>query len=129
MEWFHDIEEIGSCGRPTDADLEDFAAVGTLKSIHVQGRAISDKTLASLVHCKFLYWLRLELTSITDTGVDALEQMHELQDLEITNSQISDAGLMRLAELPNLKFLRVRSDRITLARQKAWCAAHPRVHF
>jgi hypothetical protein len=57
--------------------------------------------------------LQMANPDVTDNTLEYLEGYQFLEELDVNDSQITDAGLARLAALPRLRVLRVRGTRIT----------------
>jgi hypothetical protein len=63
--------------------------------------------------------------SLDDAAADVLAGMPTLAHLDLSYTQIGDAGLQRLARLPNLKYLYVTETGVTPQAVDAFRKAHP----
>ncbi len=99
--------------RSMSAEWSD--AFGRVKSITGggdPGKEFTDGDLPTCSHCRAL---RVDLghSLITDAGLVQLEQVPELKYLLLDNTQIGDAGVAHLRNLTNLKVLHLGNTRIT----------------
>ncbi|MFO1092249.1 MAG: hypothetical protein U0992_02910 [Planctomycetaceae bacterium] len=62
-----------------------------------------------------LYWQHLNLsdTRITDDGLDCLKDLSTVEDLDLSGTQVTGAGLKHLAALPKLHELRLSETAVT----------------
>ena len=70
------------------------------------------------VHTGLLHLERLDLgwcTSITDLDIQAVGQLTQLQDLQLSGTCVSDRGLASLQGLPKLRRVGLRGTRVTAA--------------
>jgi serine/threonine protein kinase len=88
------------------AALSNIAKLGNLEVLHLNGDAVSGNL--SAIEALDLRDLRLEESGLSDTDMIPLAKMQSLLELDIsTNKGITDAGLLKLASLTNLRILKV----------------------
>lgn len=90
-----------------------------LQSIHLGSSQVGDRGLAALAKLPRLERLSMQRNKITDAGLPALAGSRTLKSLWIggleEQSAISDAGLVHLANLPQLEELDLQNTRVTPA--------------
>lgn len=84
-----------------------------------EASGISDETLETVGHMKFLKRLNLWRDTVSDAGIEHLSGLSELEWLNLDNTQLTDAGLPYLAGLTKLKFLHLGSTPVTDAGMPA----------
>ena len=70
------------------------------------------------MHTGLLHLEKLDLgwcTSITDLDIQAVGQLTELRDLQLSGTCVSDRGLASLQGLPNLRRVGLRGTSVTAA--------------
>jgi hypothetical protein len=101
----------------TDATLIDVIKLGRLTSLDLTGCAITDAGLQQLVRLTVTQ-LHLAETAVTDVGMQHVGRMDGLRLLNIEKTNVTDAGLALIVELPNLGDLWLRSTKVTNAGLK-----------
>ncbi|MBC7819310.1 MAG: M48 family metalloprotease, partial [Planctomycetaceae bacterium] len=92
-----------------DESSEVVRLVGAIKSLkRLTGLSLTDDVLGEWTALAQLEELGRYAGGVTDQGVDHLLKMTQLRRLVLWHSQLSDAGLERLAALPHLESLDVR---------------------
>lgn len=79
--------------------------------IDCDGAALHDKTIPCLTRLTHLQDLQLVQTSLGDAGLAALCGMPSLEQLSLASGQITETGLLELKRLSRLKTLNLRSIR------------------
>jgi hypothetical protein len=98
----------------TDRDLEPLSSLGQLETLEIRapsGRSgrtntlVTDKSLATVSHCRRLSRLRIDGLAFSDEGIEHLLQIPGLQIAEIYayDSKISQEGVERLKQHPMLE--------------------------
>lgn len=73
-----------------------------------------DKELALLAPIAAqILWVDLSRSQITDAGLDTLAKMTNLERLHLENTKVTDAGLAKLGALPNLEYLNIYGTKTT----------------
>jgi hypothetical protein len=103
---------------PTDATTADatIAAIGRLarlKHLRLDHSSLSDSGLAHLKGLTNLSGLDLSETQVSDAGLAHLEGLTNLSLLAVSGTHITSAGLVHLNGLTNLKFLLLPNTRVT----------------
>jgi hypothetical protein len=75
--------------------------------------SVVDSDLGRVHEWSRLQQLYLSNTRITDAGLKYVEGRRELDTLDLEGTQVTDAGLAHLHDLPKLRFLILNSTRIT----------------
>lgn len=111
-----DWEVNASLVSPPFADA-DFQLLKGLEAVLVQASfnrsAVTDAGLEGLAGFDRLNSLRLAQTDVGDGAVDALLRLEGLEVLNLYGTRLSDAGLSRLATLPNLKRIYCADTQVT----------------
>ncbi|MDQ1402588.1 MAG: hypothetical protein QOG03_904 [Actinomycetota bacterium] len=84
-----------------------------LFALHAQGAAIGNRQLADLTPLTGLKLLDLSGTQVTDAGLVHLLGMESLEHLSLWDTEISDAGLSVVGRLPALRFLGLGNTRVS----------------
>jgi hypothetical protein len=94
----------------TDAGLVDLARMSSLESVNLRFCKVTDEGVSHLPGWTKLRHLNLSDTNITDAAMDTLTRIPSLEHIELADCyKLTDRGMRRLLELPNLK--------------KLWCPA------
>src|SRR5262249_24991441 len=72
-------------------------AGGKLKSVSLSTAPIGDAQLAALAPATGIEKLSLEATETSDLGLQHLRGLKKLRELDLSNTVVTDAGLVRLA--------------------------------
>ncbi len=73
-----------------------------------------DKELALLAPiADQILWLDLARSQITDAGLDTIAQMPYLERLHLENTKVGDAGIAKLGTLPALAYLNLYGTKVT----------------
>jgi|GEM_PF-1582477 len=83
-------------------------------SLDLSGSSITNESLAALDGAA-IRTLRLDRTAITDSGLARLEDLPQLESLSLQLTPVSDAGLATLARLPHLQMLYLAGSNVTSA--------------
>lgn len=109
----------------SDLGVAKLARLKNLKRLNISGARLSPEGVRAL---QSLPLERLSLWashSLDDATADVLAGMPALTHLDLSYTQIGDAGLRRLATLPTLKYLYVTETRITQEAVDAFRNEHP----
>jgi hypothetical protein len=109
----------------SDLGVAKLARLKNLKRLNISGARVSAEGVRAL---QSLPLERLSLWaahSLDDATADVLAGMPTLAHLDLSYTQLGDAGLRRLARLPNLKYLYVTETPITPEAVEAFRNAHP----
>jgi hypothetical protein len=103
------------CGRPSDEDRFRLLAARVRDGVSdtIDGARtpkIRDQTLQAIVGLGGLRHLVLDGCPITDAGLVHVAEVPELESLSLSETRITDQGLAVLTGLPQLRFLRL--DRV-----------------
>ncbi len=93
----------------TDADFRQIGELTHLRTLNLN-QCLTDERLVQLAGLGELEYLQTNLAQITDNGLKPLAQLRKLRNVKFFHpgKSFSGAGLVHLAELPNL-------DRLTVA--------------
>lgn len=80
----------------TDASLEHFKELTSLRRLSFRGPVVTDTELLHLKGIKNLQHLSLYETKVTDAGLVHLKGMKNLQTLDLKNNSMTDASLEHL---------------------------------
>jgi len=58
--------------------------------------------------------LDLQYTSVGDSGMEKISALPQLQGLALSDSKVTDAGLLHLARLKNLRWIELRETNTTI---------------
>ena len=83
-----------------------------LKILWLNNSGISDRALETVGRFRGLEELHLSNTRVTDAGLAHLAALKDLKILSLANSGISDAALPHLKRFDKLEFLDVRGTRM-----------------
>lgn len=102
-----DLNLTGQTFAPSTFSL--IAGLPRLSRLHLNSTAITDAGLDQLGTCPMLQTLFLDRTSVTDAGVSRfLEATHSrLYGISITDSSLTDRGLLPLSKCPQLLDLNI----------------------
>lgn len=110
------IIEVSAINAPTFSD----AQVALLQKVadqvvwlKVGGTAVSDKAMKEISDLKHLNKLHLEHTAITDEGIARMGNMPNLEYLNLIGTKVSDASIKKLAEFKSLRSLYVWQSALT----------------
>jgi internalin A len=99
----------------TDASFAKFPALGSLRVAALDNNpALGDTAAAALARCKALTLLNLNLTGITDVGLQVLcNSLRDLTGIYLDASKVTDAGIPALKRLDALGELSLAQTSIT----------------
>ncbi|MEX1232557.1 MAG: PQQ-binding-like beta-propeller repeat protein [Planctomycetaceae bacterium] len=110
----------------TDAGLAQLAGLKHLEWLDLYANGLTDAGLAMLKEMPRLRTLNLSLMGFTDVGLEHLQALTELEHLEVlyndgfAGPMLTDAGVMRLTELKNLRSLNLTGAKISDASLTAF---------
>jgi N-acyl-D-amino-acid deacylase len=93
--------------------VETVTELPDVEVLSFAGCSIRDESIARIAGLKRLRDLDLSYTDITDAGVGRLGVLTDLQRLDLTATEIGDEGLKHLAGLTRLQHLRLNYGRFT----------------
>jgi beta-lactamase regulating signal transducer with metallopeptidase domain/Leucine-rich repeat (LRR) protein len=97
-----------------DAALAPLVALTGLKSLELNGASIEGHGLAPFTTLKRLESLALSDNPIDDAGAAAVARLTSIQQLDLSNTQLTDEGLRTLAaDLPGLTNLTLNGTKVT----------------
>ena len=80
----------------------------------VAGKAFGDAQLSQLALVEpAITWLDLGGTSVTDTGLAQVSNMHWMERLHLDGTAVTDGGLVYLSGLKHLQYLNLRGTSVT----------------
>lgn len=89
----------------TDDGLQFLAELPNLNQLEFSGESISNDSMQILAQCKNLRLLSLQLTGVTDAGLDTISQMPQLEAFH-HYGQFSPEAMKSLSEkIPGLKII------------------------
>ena len=93
-------------GSFSDTDLKMIAPVGGhLVSLDLTGCQVTDQGVAQLAAAEKLKVIRLGETRVTNTCIETLLKMPNLESVNLYGTKVTDDGVVRLSGLPQLKRL------------------------
>ena len=91
------VQDLRVQGRPiTNASMAIVGRWADLRSASFHGTDIDDSGVANLAACERLAELSLRSTKLTDRSVDTLTSLIRLQRLDVSHCGLSDAAIQRL---------------------------------
>ncbi|MEY2880903.1 MAG: hypothetical protein RLZZ15_3283 [Verrucomicrobiota bacterium] len=100
--------------RASDGDVERLLAVReNITALDLSRAPITDRALAAIARMTNLRSLRLDGTAITDAGVAALAPLHRLTALNLNRTRVTDLALASLRRLTALKKLNLWDTAVT----------------
>ncbi|MEN6644022.1 MAG: hypothetical protein ABFE08_16415 [Armatimonadia bacterium] len=117
------ITEASKVGSPA---LGEIAALTQLKSLNLWNCDLSDAGLAQLASLKGLQKVGLAGKAITDVTLQLLGGLPALEEVSLRDTiEVTDAGLLALAQAPAMKRVAIRYSKVTPAGIGAAKAAKP----
>jgi Leucine-rich repeat (LRR) protein len=92
-------------------------------------KKVKDDSFANLATLTNLVDLNVSATRITDESAPILLKMQKLERLSVAGSQMGDAGIVQLGQLPALKWLDLTASNPTEDTIKALKAARPNLEI
>jgi hypothetical protein len=109
---FETVERISWQGMPKNSEIQNLSRAGNLRTLSFFAD-VSDSQLDVIGRVTTLRQLFLK-GPITDSGLRALQRLSNLEDLDLSLTRISDAGVIELVpRLPNLKRLVLLGTRVS----------------
>ncbi len=96
-----------------DAAIAPITKLTTLRECHLQGTAITDRTLIHLAKMPSLRAIYLSDTSVTDAGAKELVRLPALSSLRLHGTDVTDACLEDLAQMRTLRTVGVCCTHVT----------------
>ncbi|MDA1275819.1 MAG: hypothetical protein O2960_17515 [Verrucomicrobia bacterium] len=96
-----------------DSDLEGFSALSKLTDLSLEGTRVGDAGMLFLKDLHELEWLNVYQTQMGDEGLRHISGLKRLKHLPVGGTRITDAGLAYLKKLENLQYLGLRDTSIT----------------
>lgn len=95
-------------------DFSGLARIGSndFKSIHLDSTNVTDEGLKALTHMSGLQQLYLSDTKITGAGLSGLD-LTELRSLDLGSTHVTDSALHSLVNFPNLQSLNLTKTKIS----------------
>jgi hypothetical protein len=110
----YDVEVLGlSRTRITDAELVHLRQLPKLRTLFLDGTAVTDRGLHQLSLLTRMKWLGVGDTHVTDEGLVYLRSMSGLERLDLDGTNITDVGLVHLYGLNNLVWLNLERTRVS----------------
>ncbi len=103
----------------TDVAMEHIGKIHSLEFLDLQHSMVTDSGMAHLAGLTNMeqLWIQgasgLEGRSITDESVNVFMGMKRLQRLTAFETQLTDAGIRRIAALPNLRRMEISSGAVS----------------
>ncbi|HEY9776967.1 MAG TPA: hypothetical protein V6C81_24595 [Planktothrix sp.] len=105
--------EIEECDNVTDDGVKELGAISTLKALSLHAcRNVTSKSMTWLGHLSLVY-LDVSETQIDDAGLQDLAKTHTLQVILLNRTRVTDKGLDNLRAFPLLQLYMVRVDGLT----------------
>jgi Leucine-rich repeat (LRR) protein len=79
-----------------DEVLKNFSGLALLRSLDLQGQAITDHGVSALTGLRSFQWLSLSTTDITDKSLPDLAKLGNLRHLNLEGTYITEKGLQFL---------------------------------
>lgn len=81
--------------------------------VHMTGPQFGDADLKLLRPFRYLHYLDLSQSKVTDSGLVTLTELDKLYMIDLSGTAVTDAGAVRLAKIPHLSDLRFADTAIT----------------
>jgi len=105
---------MNGTGGPTDEVLKELATIKTLRKLNANCTVLTDTGLQALAALTNLESLDLNsMPRITDEGLKSLRGLRNLQHLSLNYTSITDAGMRELRELKKLRSLSLAGTKVT----------------
>ncbi len=111
----------------TDSDMPALAALPGLTELWITDTAVTDAGAAALAKSKSLAELTLSNTKVTDAGVVSLAGLPKLRSLTLYGLPLTDASLVALAKAPDVVGLELSGNKFTADGLAKFAAARPKV--
>jgi hypothetical protein len=85
----------------------------TLWNVRLAGKSVSARDIARLSHCDWIVMLDLSETNLGNEALHEIAQLTNLRALRLANTAITDAGLAKLDSLRDLEVLDVAGTDVT----------------
>ncbi len=107
------FKTIDRAGISDVADLERLKEFPQVNGLQFFGHRITNDDLARLT--RFRRWAALDLSEsdLNDAGLEHIAGLIELRDLSLVGTQVTDAGLVHLKRLPRLEHLDLSGTKVT----------------
>ncbi len=107
-----------------DADLAKLAPIANnIYTLNLAGTKVTDAGMAALDDMHNLAELHLDRTAVTDVGLPHISKLRKLQYLNLYGTAITDAGMNSLKSLPSLHHLYLWQTKVTPAAATAFADA------
>jgi hypothetical protein len=97
----------------TDRDLSLVSEFTQLTDLSLEETTVSDTGIAALQHLKKLEWLNLYRTQIGDDSLKVIRRLESLRHLPIGETNVTDSGLAYLSDMKQLVYLGLRGNNVT----------------
>ncbi len=87
--------------------------IGHVKELSLAGDQVTDSRLEHLDAMKQLQTLNIAYTHVTDAGLERLQALKELKTLSVWQTKVTDAGLGKIAGLKQLESLELLGTQAT----------------
>ncbi|MFN0196953.1 MAG: leucine-rich repeat domain-containing protein [Planctomycetaceae bacterium] len=95
----------------SDADLEGFSNLSTLKQLYLRDTKITDAGLVHLKNCSGLEHLHLNSApGVTDAGLVNVKDLKNLRRLDIGGTAVIGEGLVYIGDLPHLEEMDIQAS-------------------
>ncbi|NLY00339.1 MAG: hypothetical protein GXY83_29940 [Rhodopirellula sp.] len=93
---------------------------GTVVSLDFSKTRCGDDDLAVLENLPGVQWLYLNQTQVTDAGLPRVAEIQSLTLLDLTDTAVTDAGLQHLRSLSNLQTLHLKGTQVSAEAVDLW---------
>lgn len=111
----------------TDEGLEPLQKLPKLRVLSLNLTQITNVGLDHLKELKSLERLRLHATAISDDGMVSIARLSTLKVLDLSKTKVSDVGMEKLKSLPLLEELDLRSTSVTAAGEASLKESLPKL--
>lgn len=113
LPWLSELEvlELPSTN-VSNADLRRISGLSQLRTLDISATKITDQGLKGLGNLQSLKVIRLP-EAITDQGLQHLQQLPAVEELDLSGTNITDQGLAYLADWKSLKKLSLKHTSVT----------------
>jgi len=95
------------------SDVQNLRLFGEMTDLYLSESEVSDRQISSISNLKQLHLLDLSATQVTNAGLRVLSNFEQLQDLRLDDTRVGDGGMEHLSKCPSLEQVSLNGCGIT----------------